>query len=238
MKQIKFMILFFAIFSYNILAQTTPNILNNDENEKGWIVLFNGIDLEGWTSVGRETSPEKGWTIEEGVLTVNKGGAQKGGDIITKGQFGDFELSFEFRLTKGANSGIKYLFSRYDTSGWLGNEYQVLDDDFHPDAKGGRNGNRKTASLYDILPAENTELKPTGEWNRGRIIIKGSEVNHYLNGKKVVSYDRKSELYKEAVQQSKFNNVTPLFGTIEKGHILLQDHEDEVSYRKIKIKNL
>lgn len=219
-------------------AQTSENTLTKKESRQGWVLLFNGENLEGWHSVGRSTPPEKGWEVENGVLTVNKGGAKRGGDIITKSQYENFDLRFEFRITKGANSGIKYLFTRYEKGGWLGNEYQILDDEFHPDAKGGRDGNRKVAALYDILPTGKKTVKPTGEWNSGRIVVKGSKIYHYLNGKKVVSYNRESKAYLEALNLSKFNNVQPTFGTAKKGHILLQDHQDEVSYKNIKIREL
>lgn len=211
---------------------------SKNKKEQGWVSLFNGVDLNGWTSVGKQEAPSKGWTVADGILTVNQGGPKHGGDIITKEEYAEFDLQFEFRLTKAANSGIKYLFTQYQKGGWLGNEYQILDDEFHPDAKAGRDGNRKTASLYDVLPTGKKQMKPTGEWNSGRILIKGSKVTHYLNGKKVLSYDRKSQKYKEAWKLSKFNKSEPMFGDVEKGHILLQDHQDEVSYRNIKIKDL
>ena len=234
-------ILFICILPYmgSIFAQTPPNTLSEQEKSEGWVLLFNGVNLDGWTSVGRQTPPERGWTVEEGQLIVNKGGRQRGGDIITKEMYAQFDFYFEFKLTKAANSGIKYFFTRYEQGGWLGNEYQVLDDDFHPDARAGRNGNRTTASLYDVLPPDgNKQMKPTGEWNVGRIVAIGSEVRHYLNGELVLTYDRKSALYEEAVKLSKFNEVQPGFGTVEKGYILLQDHDDEVAYRNIKIRDL
>ena len=234
----------FITISFCFLAMTnvnsqTVNSLNNNEKRQGWTLLFNGVNLDGWTSVGKQTPPEKGWTVEDGILTVNKGGAQRGGDIITKNMYSEFELYFEFRLTKAANSGVKYLFANYENGGWLGNEYQVLDDNFHPDAKAGRNGNRKTASLYDVFPPnENKTMNSTGEWNSGSIVVKGSKVTHYLNGKIVLTYDIKSAEYAEAVKLSKFKEANPLFGTVTEGYILLQDHADEVSYRNIKIKDL
>jgi len=237
MKHITLFLISF-LFVLNLQAQVADNVLTDKEQKQGWVLLFNGVNLQGWTSVGKQTPPDKGWTVENGVLTVNKGGAKRGGDIITKEQYGDFDLCFEFRLTKAANSGLKYFFTHYTKGGWLGNEYQVLDDDFHPDAKAGRDGNRKTASLYDVIPAGKKEMKPTGEWNKGRIVAKGTKVTHYLNGKKTVSYDRKSKAYQEAVKLSKFNEAQPLFGSVEKGHILLQDHQDEVSFKNIKIKDL
>lgn len=219
---------------------TSKEPLSSSEKKQkhGWVTLFNGKNLEGWTAIGKETPPVKGWTVEEGILTVNKGGPKHGGDMITREQYSNFDLRFEFRLTKAANSGVKYFFTNYEKGGWLGSEYQVLDDDFHPDAKAGRNGNRKTASLYDIFPPGKKQMKPTGEWNTGRIVVKGSVVTHYLNGKKVLTYDRESAAYKDAVRLSKFKDSHPLFGTVKKGYIMLQDHQDEVSYRNIRIKEL
>ena len=232
------LLIFICLFTY-VIGINAQNVLSEKEKKQGWVLLFNGNNLDGWTSVGKETPPEKGWTVENGVLTVNKGGPQRGGDINSKEQFSEFDLCFDFRITKGANSGVKYLFARYEKGGWLGCEYQVLDDDFHPDAKEGRDGNRKTASLYDVLPVTGKKkMKPTGEWNSARVVIKGSKVTHYLNGQKVLSFDFKSKAYEEAWKLSKFKNSDPMFGTVEKGHIHIQDHQDEVSFRNIKIKDL
>jgi len=222
-----------------LMGYAQVNTLSPKEIKEGWVLLFNGQNLNGWTSVGKDTPPDKGWTVENGILTVNKGGAQRGGDLITKEQFSDFELVAEFRLTRGANSGIKYFFTNYKKGGWLGLEYQVLDDAVHPDAKLGRDGNRTQGGLYDMFPpAKDKKVNPIGEWSQARIVAKGSKVTHYLNGKKVLSFDRKSEKYREAFRLSKFKDCEPMFGDVEKGHILLQDQQDEVSFRNIKIRNL
>ncbi len=233
------LVIFFLIsgLAY-VYPQADINSLSPEEKSKAWILLFNGDNLDGWTSPGKTSAPERGWTVEQGILTVNKGGPKRGGDIITKEEFSEFDLRFEFRLSKAANSGVKYLFTRYEKGGWLGNEYQILDDDHHPDARGGRDGNRKTAAFYDVLPTAKKTMKPTGEWNTGRIVVKGSKVEHYLNGKRVLVYKRGSKAYRKAVGLSKFNNTEPFFGTVEKGYILLQDHQDEVSFRNIKIRRL
>ena len=235
----KIFIVFSGLFLFSCMGFAQVNTLSTKEVKQGWKLLFNGKNLDGWTSVGKDTPPETGWEVENGILTVNKGGAKRGGDMITKEQFSDFDLMIEFKITKGANSGIKYFFTRYEKGGWLGLEYQVLDDATHPDAKLGRDGNRLQAGLYDMFPpAKNKKDRPIGEWNQARIVAKGTKVDHYLNGKKVLSFDRNSEKYKEAYKLSKYNGSEPMFGNVEKGHILLQDHQDEVSFRNIKIKIL
>ena len=201
-------------------------------------MLFNGKNLDGWTSVGKDVPPSFGWTVENGVLTVKKENDKRGGDIITTAQFADFELTAEFKMTPGANSGIKYFFVRYEKGGWLGLEYQLIDDETHPDAQLGRDGNRRQAGLYDMFAPETNQDKPVGEWNQARIVSKGSKVEHYLNGKLVLAFDRNSEAYRKAYELSKYNGSMPTFGNVPHGHILLQDHGDEVSFRNIKIRFL
>lgn len=186
--------------------------------------------------MGKDSPPTAGWTIEDGVLTVKKEGDQRGGDIITKEQFSDFELVVDFRITGGANSGIKYFFVRYEKGGWLGLEYQIIDEETHPDARLGRDGNHLQAGLYDMFAPKQSKNKPAGEWNRARIVAKGTEVTHYLNGKKVLSFDRKSQAYRQACELSKYKGSLPSFGDVAQGHILLQDHGDVVSFRNIKIR--
>lgn len=219
-------------------AQNKDKALSKQEIKQGWKLLFNGKDLNGWTSVGKDTPPASGWKIENNVLSAGKEGDQRGGDLITKDEFSDFDLSVDFKLAKGGNSGIKYFFTKYTKGGWLGLEYQILDDVNHPDAKLGRNGNRLQAGLYDMLPLDTPQENRVGEWNTARIVAKGTKVTHYLNGKKTLSFDRSSPAYKEAWTLSKFKESDPPFGQVEKGHILLQDHGDEVSFRNIKIRVL
>jgi len=225
-----------AIFSTSVGHAQQNNTLTEKEKTQGWKLLFNGSSLDGWTSVGKDTPPAAGWVIDNGVLTVKKDGEQRGGDMITKEQFSDFELVVDFKVTSGANSGIKYFFTKYEKGGWLGLEYQVIDDDTHPDAKLGRDGNRRQAGLYDMFAPTKNMDKPVGEWNRARIVAKGAKVDHYLNGKKTLSFDRKSKAYREAYALSKYNGSIPMFGDVEQGHILLQDHGDAVSFRNIKIR--
>ncbi|MCX7007043.1 MAG: DUF1080 domain-containing protein [Kiritimatiellaeota bacterium] len=220
-------------------ALAAENVLNDQEVANGWQLLFDGKTTANWRSLGSAEFPKVGWKVADGALTVEKGG--KGGDIITATSYKNFELVFEFKLTEGANSGLKYFVkpaAKPTEKHGLGCEYQVLDDDKHPDAKLGRDGNRKTASLYDVIPAPATKkIKPVGEWNLGRIIVNGKHVEHWLNGVKTVEYDRGSEAFAAAVAKSKFAKQKD-FGLASEGHILLQDHNDEVSYRNLKIKAL
>ena len=212
------------------------NTLTAQEKSEGWRLLWNGMCSEGWRSISRDAFPEKGWTMADGVLTVEPKNAKgTGGDIITKEIFTNFILKAEFQLTAAANSGIKYF---YDSKlhGGTALEYQVLDA-AHPDAKLGHDGDRKIASLYDVMPAVNAHPKPVGEWNSAMIVCKGKHVEHWLNGEKVLEFERGSEAFRAAVALSKFNKH-PAWGEQVAGHILLQDHTDKVSYRNIKIKVL
>lgn len=210
----------------------TPE-LSKKEKRQGWILLFDGKTPAGWKKADGKPFPEKGWIIENGTLSVDPAG--KGGDIITEEQFSDFELSLDFKLTRGANSGIKYFILPGTT---LGCEFQILDDDVHPDAKMGKDGNRLQGALYDLIPASKDKKdKPVGEWNNARIISKGNHVEHWLNGKKIVSYERGSDEFKALIAESKYKNNKG-FSTPAQAPILLQDHGDVVSFRNIKIKRL
>jgi len=221
---------------------TIPNTLTPQEIKAGWKLLWDGKTTNGWRGADKSEFPAKGWTIHNGILTVNESGggeSRNGGDIITDKEYGDFELSLEFRLTKGANSGIKYFVKEGLNKGVgsaIGLEYQLLDDKNHPDAKNGVGGNRTLASLYDLIPAaSNKPVNPTGQWNKATIICHGNHVEHWLNGVKVVTYDRGTQIFRALVQKSKYK-IYPNFGEAQKGHILLQDHGNKVSFRNIKIK--
>lgn len=225
-----------------------PNTLTDYEQSKGWRMLWDGKTTDGWRSARAEDFPEKGWKIKEGVLTVEDsdgGESTNGGDIITWDKFSSFELRLEFKITEGANSGIKYFVDPALNKGpgsSIGLEYQILDDKEHPDAKKGVKGNRTLASLYDLIPAENLSVpnrgKPfrgVGQWNQARLIVKDNYIEHWLNGFKVIAYERNTPMYRALVAYSKYKDW-PNFGELPMGHILLQDHGDEVSFRSIKIR--
>lgn len=229
-------------------TQPTPNTLTAQEKKEGWTLLFDGKTTNGWRGAYSSTFPAKGWNVANGLLTIQKSDgseSQSFGDIVTTGEYSDFDLVFDFRLTDGANSGLKYFVVEHSPKpkgSAFGLEYQVLDDDKHPDAKLGRNGNRTVGSLYDLMPASGKKANPIGEWNTGRVVSKGKHVEHWLNGKQVLDYERGGEKFRELVAMSKYKapeyNANGRFGEASKGHILLQDHGDQVSYRNIKIKTL
>ena len=177
------------------------------------------------------------------LSVVETGGAESraGGDIVTDRVFEAFDLKVEFRLTPGANSGIKYYvdteLNKAEGSA-IGLEFQLLDDATHPDAKAGRDGNRTIGSLYDLIPAAaDKRVKPIGEWNEARIVSTGRHVEHWLNGAKVLEYERGSESFRRLVAESKYK-VWPAFGERPSGPILLQDHGNRVSFRNVKIRVL
>lgn len=219
------------------------NQLTKNEADQGWKMLWDGKTTKGWRGGKLEGFPEKGWVIEEGVLTVLSSGGEEsaaGGDIVTTDKYGDFELMLDFKLTEGANSGIKYYVDTELNKGpgsSIGLEYQILDDERHPDAKlGNHEGSRTVASLYDLIQADaNKPINPIGEWNTAHIISKDNQVSHFLNGAKVLEYERKSDAYRKLVSESKYVKW-PNFGELYKGQILLHDHGDHVSFKNIKIK--
>jgi hypothetical protein len=218
------------------------NILTKKEISEGWKLLWDGKTTDGWRSDKQITFPEKGWSIQNGVLQVhsNKGPVPgNGGNIITRKKYKNFILKVDFKISKGANSGIKYfvnpeMYSAAD----IGCEYQILDDNNHPDSKAGVKGNRTLGSLYDLIPADRSGSGyhfDENDFNTAMIIVNGDLVQHYLNDVKILEYMRNTQVFNALVAYSKYagwNN----FGNAEEGHILLQDHGDDVYFKNIKIK--
>jgi len=226
------------------------NTLTAEEKAAGWRLLWDGETPDGWRGAKAENFPERGWEIKNGELSVMGSGGGEGrggGDIITRERFSDFELKLEFKMSPGANSGIKY-FTQPNLNpvtgagapaaigSAIGMEYQILDDARHPDAKRGEAGNRTLASLYDLMAASpDKKPVPIGGWNEARILVKDDKIEHWLNGELVLSFDRTEPEMVEAVMASKFRRI-PGFGQWPDGHILLQDHGDRVWFRNIKLR--
>jgi len=206
------------------------------ETMDGWRLLFDGTSTNGWRGFKKAAFPTSGWVVEDGWLKHVKTSGQDshgGGDIISTDTFGDFDLRFEWKISVGGNSGVKYLVTE-DRDGPVAHEYQVIDDARHPDALIGPH--RATAALYDVIPAPASKpLKPAGDINSGRIVVDGSHVEHWLNGVKVIEYELGSPALKVGKAKSKFKDV-PGWEDKVNGHILLQDHGDEVYFRNIKIR--
>jgi hypothetical protein len=234
------------------IEEPAANTLTAQEKSDGWRLLWDGKTTDGWRSAWSEDFPEKSWLITNGefiVLSSGNGESQVGGDIITRETFSSFELKADFKITTNCNSGIKYFVhpdvgavtsagAKSAKGSAIGYEYQILDDERHPDAKLGRNGDRKLGALYDLLPAsENKKVNPIGEWNMAHIIVRGNHVEHWLNGEKILEYDRMSPEFKDAFAQSKFRNI-PDFPAWTDGHILLQEHGSMVYFRNLKIRAL
>lgn len=212
-------------------AFSADNELSAEEKAAGWKLLFDGKTTAGWRGLGKAEFPAKGWVIADGTLKhEDKGG---GGDIVTTEDYESFELVWDWKIAEAGNSGVKYNLA--DKTKPVGLEYQMLDDEKHPDGvKGGRL--RQTASLYDLIePAADKKVSPIGQWNNSRILVQGNKVEHWLNGAKTLEFELASPELKERIAKSKYKKVVG-FGDKKPSPILLQDHSDEVSVKNMKLR--
>ena len=226
------------------------NQLTDQEKAEGWKLLFDGKTTKGWRGAHKDKFPDHGWSVKDGALIVQRSDGSEstnGGDIVTVAEYSAFEFSVDFKLTEGANSGIKYFVTEQEKQkgSAYGLEFQLLDDAKHPDAKLYTTfpGSRTLGSLYDLKKSEHIQFNGIGEWNTAVVkVFPNNHVEHWLNGVKVLEYERGSQAFREMVKQSKYAAPSyssgGAFGEAPKGHLLLQDHGDEVSFRNIKIKEL
>ena len=247
----------------DVAVSTTPmgaedKTLSLPVDKDGYIVLFDGKSMDGWRGYGKTNVPPR-WIIEDGCIKINgsgtgEGQSAEGGDLIFAHKFKNFEVELEWKVAKGSNSGIFYLAQEVPVAGKEGEfepiyisapEYQVLDNENHPDAKLGVDGNRKSASLYDMIPAKPQNAKPFGEWNVAKIMVYKGTVVHYQNGENVLEYHLWTPKWTEMLQASKFSEkawavafevLNNCGGENHEGFFGLQDHGDDVWYRNIRIK--
>ncbi|MBZ4676439.1 MAG: glycosyl hydrolase [Anaerophaga sp.] len=221
------------------------NTLTEEEKAEGWRLLFNGKNFDGWRGYNKETVPGA-WSIEDNAIKINgsgegEAGAEDGGDIIYDEKFKNFELKFDWKVSKGGNSGVFYLAREFDDLPIYRSapEYQILDNENHLDAQLGKDGNRQSASLYDLIPAKPQNSKPWGEWNTGSIIVYKGTVVHKQNGEVVLEYHLWTPEWEKMIENSKFKGWTEMInagGEERMGYIGLQDHGDDVWFRNIKLK--
>jgi hypothetical protein len=225
---------FAALVAATTTSPAAPNELTAAEKSAGWQLLFDGKTFNGWRGYRQQGVPATSWEVVDGTLhTVAK--VQGGKELITEKKFNDFEFAWEWKLPPKGNNGVKY-FVTEERPKSPGHEYQMLDDAGHPD--GGVGPHRQTASFYEVLPpAADKPLRPPGEWNQSKIIVRGKTVEHWLNGKNVLTYELGSEAVKAGIAKSKFRNDAG-FGDKIAGHIMLTYHSDDCWYRNIKIREL
>jgi hypothetical protein len=223
-------------FCFSVSAQN--NTLTEQEKAEGWALIFDGKTTDGWRGYNKTTFPTKGWEIDDEAIKCQSKG--KGGDIIIDKIYKDFELKIDWKVAKGANSGVFYHGVEIEGKPIYVSapEIQVLDNENHPDAKAGKKGNHQAGSLYDILPAVPQNAKPYGEWNSLRVVVKDNWVEHYQNGVKVVEYSIEPSDWKKLTKKCKFKKTDSFVNKADRGYIGLQDHGDEVWYRNVKIKEL
>jgi hypothetical protein len=227
-----------------------PNRLTAAERAAGWRLLFDGATLRGWRGLGHAGVPAGHWVVEDGAIkkvasgrvpTQADGQPLAGGDLMTEAAYGDFELAWQWKVAPGANSGVKYNVSEALSASLppahaaKGFEYQILDDDRHPDGKLARH---RTGDLYDLVAANGRKrVRPVGAWNDSRVVVRGGRGEHWLNGAKVVEYDLGGARLDSALRASKYRDI-PWFAERRRGHVVLQDHGDEAHFRSVRLREL
>lgn len=216
------------------LLLAVPALLTPWVQAADWIILFDGSSTSAWREFRKSEFPRQGWEVVDGTLHVKAGGGA--GDLVTRQKFQDFDLEFEWKVSPGANSGVMYRVSETFDAPWhTGPEYQVLDDAKHAD---GKNPKTSASSLYALVAAAAEKaLRPVGEWNSARIVLRGAQLEHWLNGRKVVAMDLDSPEARALIGGSKFKDMAR-FARETRGHICLQDHGDDVWFRNIRIRPL
>lgn len=236
-------LLIIALISSLVAQSQSENTLTKKEVNEGWELLWDGKTTNGWRGARMDAFPNKGWSIANGALKVHStdgGESSNGGDIVTVKKYKNFILKVDFKITKGANSGIKYFVDSDLNKGAgsaIGCEFQILDDENHPDAKNGVRGNRTLGSLYDLITSKKDFKFNKDDYNTATIVVQGDKVEHWLNGVKIVEYSRNSQMWNALVVYSKYKDW-PNFGNAAEGNILLQDHGNEVFFKNVKIKVL
>jgi hypothetical protein len=226
-----------SVSSLAAAPPAAPNQLTDAEKKDGWVLLFDGTTATSWRGYQKPDLQGLRWKVEDGCLALppSDGSDTKGSrDIVSKRLYGNFELSWEWRVAPGGNSGVKYLVTE-DREAAIGHEYQIIDDDRHADA--GKRDSRRTGSFYDVLAAPAAKARPAGEFNQSRILVRGNHVEHWLNGEKILAYELSSDALRKAIADSKFKDMAG-FDAAKRGHILLQDHGDAVCFRTLKIREL
>ncbi len=240
----------FGLLILSCQKQNEPNTLTKKEKDEGWILLFDGNSMDQWRGYCKDYVPSA-WSVDSGTIHIKgsgrgEAGAAEGGDIIYKNKVKNFELSLEWKVSEGGNSGIFYLAREKCGNDSVPGEpiwksapeMQILDNERHPDAKLGVDGNRQAGSLYDLIPAKPQTAKPAGEWNQVKITVYKGTVIHWMNGANVVEYHLWTDDWKNRIAKSKFAGWEDFINTAEEGYIGLQDHGDDVWFRNIKLKEL
>ena len=223
------------------------NKLTGKEKKQGWELMFDGKSLNNWRGYNRQDIPAV-WVVEDGTMRVDKSKQVRGdrtstGDIIFDRKMKNFEFTFEWKIAEAGNSGIFFLGQEIERKPIYSSapEYQLLDNDNHPDAKMGRDNNRKAASLYDMIPAVPQNANPFLQWNTGGITLKDGKVTHYQNGVKVVEYTLWTPEWENLIENSKFKGWTEMInvgGEKKEGYIGLQFHGDDIWFKNLKIREL